>query len=136
MSLTGNKSDGNVDIIFSSEVWVNVTKDLYKKMEEIDEMYLRQILNLQRTVVKESLCILCGKIPIRIIIKMRRLMYWWHLLHCDKNELIFKCYTAQKLNPEKNDWVKFIFHDKIDLKIQLTDEDVMNMSKQCFKTLV
>ena len=64
------------------------------------------------------------------------MMYYWHTLHLDENELLHKFYVAQKLKPNKNDWVSQILKDKKDLKIEMSDEDVKTMLKLKFKQLV
>ena len=63
-------------------------------------------------------------------------MYWWHLLHVRRNELIYKVYQVQKLSPEPNDWVSQLQKDKDDLNITLTDEQVTSMSKCTFKNYI
>ena len=83
-----------------------------------------------------SLYIESGKLPVQYVIKTRRMMYYWHILHLDENELLYKFYVAQKLKPNKSDWVSQIIKDKKDLKIQINDEEVRKMSKTKFKQLI
>ena len=64
------------------------------------------------------------------------MMYYWHIMHLNKNELLFKFYLAQKLKPSKNDWVIQIGKDKKDLRMQLDDEEVMRMPKHKFKEIL
>ena len=49
-----------------------------------------------------------GTIPIRFIIKQRRLNYLHNLLTRKENELISKVYFAQKRKTSKNDWAKTV----------------------------
>ena len=92
-------------LVSSSEVWYNITKSEYQKLESIDEMLLRKLFDVPMTAPKESLYLEGGKIPIKFIIKMRRIMFWWHLTSLEKNELLYKVYIAQRLNTNKDDWV-------------------------------
>ena len=59
-------------LLSSSETWYNVTDDQYRKLEEIDEMYLKKILELPQSVPKLSLYAECGKTPIKFLILSRR----------------------------------------------------------------
>ena len=74
--------------------------------------------------------------PIRFLIKMRRLMYYWHILHRDTDELIFKFYSAQKHSPSEGDWVHQIRKDMADLKLELSEADIRSMSQYKFKNLI
>ena len=123
-------------LTFNSEIWYNLTKVQINKLEQIDEMYMRKVFNVARTVPKEGLYIECGKMPIKFIIKMRRMMFLWHILSRNKDELLFKFYTAQKLAPSIHDWVHQIDKDKEELNLELSDEEIRSMTKQQFKKLL
>ena len=105
-------------------------------MEQIDEMYLLQIFSAPKSTPRLNLYIECGKLPLQYVIKTKRMMYYWHILHLDKSELLYKFYLAQKLKPNKNDWVTQIIKDKKDLQIEISDEEVSRMPKYIFKQLV
>ena len=55
-------------LVSSSEVWYDVTKQEYKKLESVDEMFYRRLFNVQISTPKESLYMETGKIPIKYII--------------------------------------------------------------------
>ena len=123
-------------LIFNTEVWSDLSKSQYEKLEDIDLMYLRQMFSVPRSVPKESLYITCGRAPLRFVIQRRRLLYLWHLLHRDTNEIIYKYYLAQKLQNNANDWLYITYQIKKDLDILLDDEDIASMSKQKYKTYI
>ena len=75
-------------LIFNSEVWYRITKDQYQQLTKIDEMFLMKIFNVKSTCPRESLYLLTGKLPIKYTIMMRRVMYFWHLMNINENELI------------------------------------------------
>ena len=70
-------------LVSSSEVWYGISKQEYSKIESIDEMFFRRLLEVPISVPKEGIYMEMGKIPIRFVIKMRRVMYWWHLVHLE-----------------------------------------------------
>ena len=123
-------------LVSSSESWYNITKQEYKKLESIDEMFYRRLFNVQSSVPKESLFIESGKMTVKYIIKMRRVMYWWHIVNSNKSEVLYKVYLAQQLNRSKGDWVEQLDKDKVELNLQLTDEEIQGYSQDQFKRIV
>ena len=76
--------------------------------------------------------------PLRFKIQKRRLLYWWHLLHVNKSEIIFRYYNAQNLTlsatENSYDWTHQINNDKKELNIDLDDQEVRKLSKNKFKS--
>ena len=66
----------------------------------------------------------------------KRLMYLWKLLHVDKSELIFRIYRSQKNAPNAGDWVKLVDNDKKVLNLDMSDEEIEEISKNKFKKIV
>ena len=123
-------------LVSSSETWSNVTKPEYQKLESIDEMFIRRMLNVQSTAPKESLYIEPGIMPIRFLIKMRRCMYWWQVVNLDQNELLNKFYRAQKMNPNKDDWIEQLDKDKKELNLLLEDDELKAIKEEQFRKIV
>ena len=86
--------------------------------------------------VRESYYIETGKLQIKYLIGKRRLMYLWHILSRDQDELISKVYMAQSLKPTNNDWFNMIQKEKIFYEIHLTDEQISGMTRPQFKKIV
>ena len=123
-------------LVFNSEVWYNVTNKQLETLEHIDELYMRKMFDTPKSTPKVALYAECGKMPVKFIVKMRRLMYYWHILTRNKDELIFKFYSAQKYSPSKGDWVHQVRKDLVDLKLELSEEEISLMSQYQFKKLV
>lgn len=123
-------------LVASSEVWYNITKQEYKKLENIDEMFMRRMFNVQSSTPKESLFLETGKMTVEHIIKTRRVMYWWHVVNLDKTEVLHKFYIAQKLNKSKDDWVEQLEKDKVDLDLQMEDDEIKCIKKEQFRNIV
>ena len=60
-------------------------------------------------------------------------MYWWHLVNLSEDKMLSKFYNVQKVNPVKDDLTTQIDQDKIELDIDLNDEDIKRISKYKFK---
>ena len=123
-------------LVSSSEIWYNVTKQEYQKLENIDEMFFRRLLNVPVSVPKEGIYLEVGKISVKYIIKMRRMMYWWHLVNIDHSELLHKFYLAQSIDRSKDDWIYQLEQDKTDLNLQLSDAEIGSYTKEQFRRIV
>ena len=120
-------------LVYSSEIWYNIK---YTKFEEIHEMYLRKIFCLPKTAPRLGLYVECGKTPLRHIIRTRRLLFYWLILHLDENELLAKFFLAQKFKPRRNDWVLKISKDLEEIGLSLSEIEIKNMSKNQFKKII
>ena len=97
---------------------------------------MRHIFKAHSKTAVELFFLETAKIPIRFIISKRRLMYYWHIMRQNENELIKKVYDVQRLIHTKNDWYQLIVNEKEKYEIELSDEEVSKLSKFRFKRLV
>ena len=111
------------------EVLHDITKQQVEKLKNVDEVYLRKLLGAHSKVAKEALFIETGKIPINLILKVRRLMYWWHLINKDKETMLYKVYDAQNCIPVKGDWVNFLNSDNEKCCLIFDDETLKTKYK-------
>ena len=109
-------------VLTNSEVWYGLTEKDYTDLEKVDEYLLRKILNAHSKTPIEALYLETGSLPIRFVIKKRRISYLYHLLTRDTDELISKFYFAQKRKPVKDDWALTVKYDMIDIDLGLNEE--------------
>ena len=88
-------------ILFKNEVWHGVKESDVEELEKVDEYLLRGILRAHSKTSRAALYLESGCIPLRYILKKRRIMYLFHILSRDQNELIRKVYEAQKSDTVK-----------------------------------
>ena len=123
-------------MLFNSEAWYNVTTVELEKLEKIDEKCLRKILNAPFATPKVMLYLELGVIPIRYIIKSRRLNYLYYILHEDEQSLINQFLHIQLKEPTTKDWGSQVKKDINELDLGVDIEDIKQMPKASFKTLV
>ena len=123
-------------LVFNSEVWYNLSNKQSEKLEQIDEIYLRKILDVPKTTPKVGIYMECGVMPLSFIIRMRRLLIYGHILHRDKDELLFKFYNVQRWSPSEGDWILQVRKDMADINLDLSEAEIKSMSKYMFKKLV
>ena len=123
-------------ILLNSEVWHSVTKYQIEELEQIDRILFRNILDAHSKTGIEWFYAECGKFDVNTKIKIRRLMYLWHVLSRDKTELIRRIYNTQTITNYTGDWVRLVTADKLDLDITLSDEEIQGVSKNVFAKFV
>ena len=61
-------------------------------------------------------------------IQIRKLLFYWHVLHLDKKELMFKFNLAQPLEQSTNDWVLTINQDLKVIDLKMNEEVIFKIS--------
>ena len=123
-------------LVYNSEVWYNVSDDQISKLEQIDEMWMRKLFSLAKSAPKEGIYIESGKMPIRFIVMIRRLMYFWHVLHKNENELVNRFLSAQQIWTGRNDWISQVRKNISEINLKLTDKQITDMKNEEFKKQV
>ena len=123
-------------MLCSSEALYGITNIHVTQLEGVDTMLFKSVFQTPRSTPIAAYFLETGAIPIRFILKGRRLMYLWTILQKDDEDLVSKVFKAQKLFPVKDDFINQIKEDKEDIGLNLEDEDIKLMKKSKFKTLV
>ena len=122
-----------IGILTNSESWPNINEKNIKVLEDADVNLFKKIFKCSSNRV--LFYIETAKLPIRYIISKKRMIYLWHILSRDKNELIRKIYETQKCCPTKGEFL-IISEEKRKYGINLSDEEISKLSKYKFKQIV
>ena len=123
-------------ILCSVEALYGVKKAHVEKLEAVDRILLRKVLNARYATAIEAFYLETGLLPIRFIVIARRLLYYWSILQKSEKELVRQVYDAQKLAPLNNDWILQIKDDLNYCEIYFGESDIAKMKKQKFKSIV
>ena len=115
-------------MLLNSEVWYCVTQSQITELEKIDRILLRYILGAHSKTGIEWLYADTGRLNMESLMQIRRLMYLWHVLCRDKDELIRRVYDTQKVASNTGDWYGMVQKDKQQLGIHMTDTDIQGVS--------
>ena len=118
-------------IMHNSEAWHDIEDKDILPLEKVDEALIRGLVNAHAKTPVEALYLETNSLPIRFILKIRRIMYLQNILRKDKTEMIRKIYETQKANPSPED-----FYNMSDVGLTLTENDILRMSKDRFKNIV
>ena len=91
-------------ILVNSEVWYPIDENQLRSLEQIDEELLLKILEVSSSTPRKILYLELGIIPIKNIVKCRRIMYLHHILTVGKEKLLYRFFQAQNRSPSKGDW--------------------------------
>ena len=123
-------------LLTNSEAWLRLTKENIKKLERVDEMLLRKLLKTPISTPKIALYLETGSIPIRYILKKRRIMYLHHIITRREEALIRRVLMAQISKPAKGDWCNVVREDMDSLGLEISFEEVGAMNKEQLKILI
>ena len=82
-------------LLCNSEAWFNLTKSELDLLETVDVMLLRSLLNAPQSTPEEMLFLELGVLPIRDIIRQRRLNFLFYILNQDDKSMISKVFQSQ-----------------------------------------
>ena len=97
---------------------------------------MRKILGAHSKTPVEAMYLELGCIPLKFIIKSRRLNFLHYILTRKENDLLRNFFEVQAKYPVKNDWVYTVKEDLRELKISLNFNEIHEKSKLSFSNLV
>ena len=120
--------------LLNSEAWQGVSDADIEMLEKVDEALLRGLLGAHAKVPIEALFLETGTIPLKSVLKSRRLCYLKTILGRDSEEIVKEVYNAQKDNPYPGDFYNLVKKDASDAKTDITDENrIISMKDDKYK---
>ena len=123
-------------ILYASECYYNLTENEIRRIERIEERYLRKIFQTPKTCPIVQLYLEFGQWPARFEIQKMRCLYLKTILSQKEHSQIFMFFKLQKESPIKGDWVSTVMKDLSDLRIYETMDEIKEMSRNKFKNLI
>ena len=123
-------------VLLNSEAWVNLTHQNIRTLEKTDEILLSRILGCEANTSNAYKYLELGIYPIRFEIMKRNILFLQYILQQDENSMMYQVFKAICDNPIKNDFVKISRKYLSTLNINLSFEQIAQMSKNKFKKIV
>ena len=124
-------------LLTNSETWLRLTQKDIVKLEGADRTYLRRIFRVPNSTPIPFLYLETGSIPIRFVLKMRRIMYLHHILTRKADALISQVFWAQVNQPVKGDWCIVVKEDLENIGLgHLSFDDIKSLSEDQLKIMV
>ena len=115
--------------MYNSEAWHNIYDKDIAPLEKVDEALLRAMLGAHAKTPLEALYLETNSVPIRFILKSRRIMYLHNILQRNHSEMVRKIYELQKRNPCHGDFYEIVRDDMLSLDLNLSEDDISKMKK-------
>ena len=106
-------------ILSSSEVWYGTIQAELDKLEQVDEMWIREVMDCSSSVPKDLLYLELSILPIRYVIQIRRFLYFQHILKQKEDSLLYRFFMAQLTNPTHRDWVSQVLQELEETNIKI-----------------
>ena len=124
-------------VLFNAEAWYNMTAAELNLVETIDISLLKQILNAPRGTPKEMIYLELGCIPLREIIREKRLRFLHYILNSDPKSIVHRFFISQMKHKTKKDWVTTVLNDLKLLDLDhLTMDNITEMKKTSYIHLI
>ena len=82
-------------LLCNSEAWYNVSNSELNYLESVDLMFLRSVFKAPKSTSKEMLFLELGCLPLRDMIKKRRLSFLQYILQEEETSMIYRFLEAQ-----------------------------------------
>ena len=122
--------------LFNSEAWQGISPGEIEMIEKVDEDLLRGLLKAHSKIPLEALYLETGCIPVRFIIKSRRLSYLHTILQKDSEELVKEVFEAQKNDPTAGDFFNLVMDDCNLVDMNMTENEISTVKKDKYKEIV
>ena len=124
-------------MLLNFDASLKLTQKNMRMLEKVDESLLRRVFSTLKSACLPSLYLESGSIPVRILIKGKRILFLHYLLNQDKNTLLSKMLHDQIDDPVENDWVSVTIENLKELGLDhYTFSDIKEMKKSRMKYLV
>ena len=123
-------------ILYAGECYYNLTEYQLRRIEKIEETFMRKIFQTGRSCSNVQMYLEYGQWPARFELKKMRCLFLKKILEEGKNSQIYRFFELQLKNPIKGDWVSTCLKDLLELEIKETIEEIENMSAYNFKNLI
>ena len=98
-------------VLFNSEAWYNLTESDLDLLETVDLLFLRKLLKAPKGTPKEMLFLELGCLPLREIVRERRLNFLHYILNEDPNSMIYRVFQSQIKSRTNKDWATTVIED-------------------------
>ena len=123
-------------ILYACEMYYNLKESELRKIEQIEEGFMRNVLNTPKGCPTTQLYLELGQIPARFEIQKMRLLYLKYILNEEEDSLLRKFFMLQLEKSSKGDWAWTCVEDLRALNITESFDEIKNMTKIKFSRIL
>ena len=102
-------------------------------LEKLDNILLRKIMEVGQSVPTAFLHLELGTLPLRFILKSRRILYLQYILKESEQSLMYKFLNAQMEDPKDGDWWLTMKDDMEELKMNVSLHEIKTCQRKSLK---
>ena len=123
-------------LLTNAESWINLTMKNLEELEKPDIILSRKIISQSGNPAKCFMQLELGLIPVKYIIMQKRMNFLNYILNKSKESMLRQVFIALKEDSRKGDFKELTDKDRIELEIELEDEEIEVISKVSWKKYV
>ena len=123
-------------ILYACETYYNLKEKEIRILERIEEQYMRKLLKTTKSCPISQIYLELGQNPARFHIYKMRALFLKYILNESESSRISRFFKLQLENPVRGDWVSTCMKNLKILNINLSLEEIKDMSAFSFKKLV
>ena len=123
-------------ILYACEMYYNMKEIEIRRIERIEEGFMRKILQTTKGCPITQLYLTIGQAPARFEIQKMRLLYLKYILDQDEDSTLKKFLNLQFKHPVRGDWASTVMNDIEEFEITLSLEEIKNLTKLQFTKIL
>ena len=123
-------------ILYAADMYYNLKESEVRHIERIEESFLRKLLKTTKGCPITSLYLHTGQTPARFEIMKMRLLFLKYILEQPEQSNVKQMLKLQLEMPSRGDWASTCIKDLKYLQISLSLEEIRNMSKRKYSTIL
>ena len=104
-------------MLTNAETWYNLTAAELKDFEKIDRLFFMKLFEVPRSTPMIAFYLEMGSLPLRVMIKVRRLIYLHTILRSPKTGMLYRVFIIQWKFPAPGDWILQVMDDLMDFDL-------------------
>ena len=123
-------------IYYACETYYNLKETEIRKLERIEEGFLRKLLKTGKGCPITQLYLESGQIPGRFEIIRARLLYLKYILNQNEKSRLYKFFEAQLNNSRKGDWVNMCNQSIQQICLDMSMSDIKATKGEKFRKIL
>ena len=123
-------------ILYACETYYNMKENEIRQIERIEEPFMRKLLDTKKGCPINQLYLELGQIPARFDIIRIRLSFLKYILNQEDASLLCHFFKLQLEKPTRGDWGSICKRDMNELDIQMTFDEIKEISINKFSAIV
>ena len=123
-------------MLFNAEAWSNISDKHIKELTTIQLRFLKKMMTARPSVCNAFVYLELGVLPIEFEIHKRQLSFLHHIMNLSENDPVKKVWRNQVRLPDHRNWWTSVKELLNRYSLNLSEEEITEMSKETFKGVV